>query len=68
MGKGKDLTTVGKQKITKLVGKGMSTLEISKEFCSDQRTRKKAVENITKLKTEAKEKGLWTGRHKMNVN
>ena len=32
MGKRKDLTTAEKQKITKLLSEGMSTLEISRSF------------------------------------
>ena len=35
MSKGKDLTTAENQKITKLLRKGISTLEISKELCRD---------------------------------
>ena len=58
MGKGKDLTTSEKQKITKLLIEGMSSLEISKELCRDHQTIKTAVENITKLKTWTKEKGF----------
>ena len=50
MGKGNNLTTAKKQKITKL-SEGMSTLEISKELCNYHQTIKKAVENITKLRT-----------------
>ena len=47
MDKGKGLITAEKQKITKLLREGMSTLEILKEFCRDHQTVKKAVENRT---------------------
>ena len=49
-----DLTTANKQKIRKLLCKGMSTLEISKELCIDHQMIKKTVENITRLKTQSK--------------
>ena len=58
MGQGKDLTTVKKQKITRLLSEGMSTLETSKKLCRDHWTIKKAVENITKLRTQSKGKGF----------
>lgn len=41
--KGKDLTT----EIQKILREGMSTLDISKELCRDNRTKKKAVKNIS---------------------
>ena len=56
MGNGKDLTTAKKQKITKLFTEGMSTLEISKELSRDHRMIKKAIKNITKLRTQSKGK------------
>ena len=52
--KRKDLITIEKQKITKLHSKEMSTLEISKELCWNHQMIKKAVENITKLRTWSK--------------
>ena len=58
MGKGKDLTTAEKQKITKLFREGMFTLDISKELCRDHWMIKKAAENITNLRTWSKEKLL----------
>ena len=51
MGKEKDLKTAEKQKITKLLSEGTSNLEISNELFRDQQMIKKAVENITKLRT-----------------
>ena len=56
MGKRKDLTTAEKQK-TKLLSEEISTLKISKELCRDYWLIKKAVENITKLRTQSKGKG-----------
>ena len=47
MGKGKDLTSAEKRKITKLFSKGISTLEISKELCRNHWMTKKATENVT---------------------
>ena len=41
MGKKKDLTTVEKQKVTKLLCEKMSILKISKELHRDRRTKKK---------------------------
>ena len=58
MGTEKDLTTAEKHSITKLLNEEMSTLEISKELCRDHWTIKKAVENITKLRTWRKGKGF----------
>ena len=55
MGKGKDLIITENKKI-KLLNEEMSTLEISKKLCRDHWTIKKAVENITKLKTLRKGK------------
>ena len=51
MGKGKDLSTAEKWKITKLLSEGISTFKISKELCRDHQMIKKAVKNITKLGT-----------------
>ena len=68
MDKRKDLTTVEKQKKTKLLSDGIFTLEISKELCRDHQTIKKAVENITKLKTKAKENALITCFLEININ
>ena len=47
----KDLTTTGKQTITKLWSEKISTLATSKELCRDRRTIKKAVKNMIKLRT-----------------
>ena len=51
MGKVKDLTTINE---------GMFTLEISKKLWKDHWTIKKSVENITKLRTQNKEKGFMS--------
>ena len=51
-----DLTTA--EKLLNLLSEGMSTLEISKEYCRDHWMIKKTVENITKLRTWSKEKEL----------
>ena len=40
MGKGKDITAAEKQKITKLLSEGMSTLETTKELCSYRKIEK----------------------------
>ena len=48
MDKGRD-RTAEKQKIK--LSERMSTLNISKELCRDHQLIKKAVENITKLRT-----------------
>ena len=58
MGKGNALTFAKKQKITKLLWKGMSTLEMSKELCRDHQMIKKTVENWAKLRTWSKGKGF----------
>ena len=58
MGKGKDLTTAEKQKITKLFSERMSTYDISKELWRDHQMIKNGVANITKLRTQSKRKGF----------
>ena len=58
MGKRKDLITIEKQKINKLMSEGMSTLKISKKICRDHQNIKAAVENITKLRTQNKGKSF----------
>ena len=55
-----NLTTAVKQKLTKLLNEGMSILKISKKLCRDYQMIKKAVEAITKLRTQSKEKVLRT--------
>ena len=53
MVKGKVLSTA-----EKLLSEGMSTFKISKELCRNHLMIKKAVENITKLRTQSKGKGF----------
>ena len=56
--KRKDLPTAEKQKITKLLCERMSALKISKELCRNLRMIKKAVENMTMLRTRSKKEGF----------
>ena len=58
MSKGKVLTTAEKQKITNLLNEGMFSLKISKKLSRDHQMIETFVENITKLRTQNKQKGF----------
>ena len=68
MGKKKDLTTVEKQKVTKLLCEKMSILKISKELHRDRRKKKKkmTVKNLS-WRFKSKEKVFGICFLKMNV-